>query len=291
VTQTTLVVTLSPPEQARLERELVAAAFEQRAVEHARFQARGEGVIATLYTSGKLVIQGKEVALFAQRFLGRSPEPVASAALEPDHAMIGSDEAGKGDYFGPLVVAAVKLGPGDRARLRRSGVMDSKKLSDDTVRRLASAIESRFAHSIEVLEPVAYNDMHERVRNLNPMLADLHARAIRRLVEPGIDVLVDQFGDAELLASRLADQPIRLRQAPRAEREMAAAAASVLARNAFLARLARLSDDYGVDLHKGAGEPTDRAARRFVAIHGAAKLREVSKLHFRNTRKIGGARG
>jgi ribonuclease HIII len=281
--QTTLVLKLEPAEQAELERRLVLGSFEHESVEHARFSVKGEGVVATLYRSGKLVVQGQSPELFAQRFLGRaSAEPSAT----PDRALIGSDETGKGDYFGPFVVAAVRLEAGERDALAKSGVMDSKKLGDETVLRLAPALERRYPHAIEVLEPAEYNREHARVRNLNPILAELHARAIRRLYRPGIEVLVDQFADETLVASRLADLDLKLEQRPRAESEMAVAAASVIARAKFLERLRALSEEFAVDLQKGAGDPTDRAARRFLAIHRFEKLGQVAKLHFKNTEKV-----
>jgi ribonuclease HIII len=288
----TLVVALGPREQDRLEQRLRQGDFVQKSVDHARFSARGEGVVATLYRSGKLVVQGEGVDLFAARYLEGVALAAASAETVPgaapaDHAMIGSDEAGKGDFFGPLVVAAVRIGPGDREALRASGAMDSKRMSDERVLRLSPALQARFPHAIERLDPPEYNRAHQRVRNLNPMLATLHARAIRRLAEPGIDVLVDRFAREDLLRGMLADCDVRLRQTPRAESEMAVAAASVIARGVFLERLALLSEEYGVDLHKGAGPPTDAAARRFLALHGFERLGEVAKLHFKTVAKLG----
>jgi ribonuclease HIII len=288
--QETLVVQLAAPEQARLARELENGEFEHRALEHARFSVRGQGVVATLYRSGKLVVQGNGVQAFAERYLGGLP-----AAAPPDgpiqvgkRTLIGSDEAGKGDYFGPLVVAAVRAGPEERAELVKAGVADSKTLSDERVRVLAPALERRYAFAAEVLEPADYNVEHGRHRSLNPLLAELHARCIRRLAQPGSLVLVDKFAADELVASRLAGLDVELHQRTRAEREPVVAAASVIARNLFLEGLRRLSEECAVDLHKGAGEPTDRAAREFVRLHGREGLARVAKLHFKNTQKIRG---
>lgn len=283
--QTTVVLELGPAEQEQLEKRIAGGDFETKSVEHARFSVKGEGVVATLYRSGKLVVQGKEIELFAERYLGRS----IGGTLEeegPGGPLVGSDECGKGDYFGPLVVCALRLDPGQRAGIKAAGVMDSKKMADETVRRLAPALEKVCPHAIEVLAPAEYNREHARLRNLNPMLADLHARAIRRVAEPGMQVLVDQFANETLVASRLEGSGVVLRQMPRAERELAVAAASVIARVTFLESLAALSEEYAVDLHKGAGAPTDAAARRFVELHGFDKLALVAKLHFKNTEKL-----
>ena len=277
--QETLVFQLAPAAQARLERELSGGDFERRSVEHARFSVRGEGVVATLYRSGKLVLQGSAVRAFAERYLADERAPGSAspgAGTESsdlpiqvgERTLIGSDEAGKGDYFGPLVVVAVRADPRERAELVRAGVADSKTLSDERVRVLAPALERRYAFASEVLEPADYNVEHPRHKSLNPLLAELHARCIRKLAAPGALVLVDKFADEKLVASRLAGLDLELHQETRAEREPVVAAASVIARNLFLEGLKRLSDEFAVDLHKGAGEPTDRAAREFVRLVG-----------------------
>lgn len=283
---------LGPAAQARLERELEGGDFERRSVEHARFSVRGQGVIATLYRSGKLVVQGSEIELFRARYLadeaGAAPPAAAGPIEVGTRTLIGSDEAGKGDYFGPLVVVALRADAQERAELMRSGVADSKTLSDDTIARLAPALEQRYAFASEVLMPADYNVEHPRFGSLNPLLAELHARCIRKLAQPGAMVLVDKFADDKLVAGRLRGVDIELHQRTRAEREPVVAAASVLARNLFVEGLRKLSEEFAVDLHKGAGEPTDRSAREFVRLHGREKLVHVAKLHFKNTQKIRG---
>lgn len=283
---------LGPAAQARLERELEGGDFERRSVEHARFSVRGQGVIATLYRSGKLVVQGSEIELFRARYLadeaGAAPPAAAGPIEVGTRTLIGSDEAGKGDYFGPLVVVALRADAQERAELMRSGVADSKTLSDDTIARLAPALEQRYAFASEILMPADYNVEHPRFGSLNPLLAELHARCIRKLAQPGAMVLVDKFADDKLVAGRLRGVDIELHQRTRAEREPVVAAASVLARNLFVEGLRKLSEEFAVDLHKGAGEPTDRSAREFVRLHGREKLVHVAKLHFKNTQKIRG---
>lgn len=297
--QETLVLKLSPKEQERLTARLEGQPFEHRSVPHARFQVKGEGVVATLYNSGKLVVQGADPQSFTLRFLDGAPgaRPARSSKKRPGNAsgelvppgtvVVGSDEAGKGDYFGPLVVAALRLLPEHREGVVRSGVTDSKKLTDESILRMTGVLEKSFEHAIECLDPPAYNARHAEVGNLNPMLADLHAAAIRRIARPGDVVLVDRFANEKLVAERLASLDVTLIQVPRAERDPAVAAASVLARATFVEAIRSLSDEFAVELHKGAGAPTDRAARRFVALHGREALGRVAKLHFKNTSKIG----
>ncbi len=287
--QRTLVVQVSPTDRARLEERLASGDFERRGVEHAVFSVKGEGVVATLYESGKLVVQGEDPALFAERFLGLTAGRSTAGeggTEEHDEPIIGSDECGKGDYFGPLVVAAVRLETGQSLKLRASGVRDSKTLSDESALRLGGALRAICPHAVARLDPEEYNAIHRRPGQLNAMLADLHARVIRELHRPGIHVLVDQFASEELMRKRLADLDLSLEQRPRAEAVPAVAAASVIAREEFLLALRDLSERYGVDLHKGAGEPVDRVARRFVELHGREALGRVAKLHFKNTSRV-----
>jgi len=291
VAQETLVLRVDPARAPALRARLAAAAFDFRPVPHALFSVKGEGVVATFYASGKLVVQGESPALFVEHWLegaspvGKRAAPEPAAAL-PEGPLIGSDECGKGDYFGPLVVCAVRLEPRQTSELRKSEVRDSKTLSDEACLRLGAALRSRYAHAIEELAPPQYNATYKRPGQLNPMLADLHARAIRRLARPGDRALVDKFADERLVASRLADLELALEQRVRAESEPAVAAASVIAREHFLLAIKTLSAEAGVELAKGAGDPTDRAAREYVRLHGFAGLARVAKLHFKNTQKL-----
>lgn len=290
MTQKTLVLQLAPSRAADVQRALAAARFEFRNTPHALFSAKGEGVVVTHYTSGKLVIQGANPEAFVLAYI----DPSASVALAPsratptttDETVVGSDESGKGDYFGPLVVAAVRLEPGLARALAGGEVRDCKTMSDEGVLRVGGALRAKVPFAIARLDPPDYNAEHARVGNLNPMLAALHAQAIAQLASPGMHVIVDQFGNASLLENALRKLEVRLEQRPRAEEILVVAAASVIAREQFLIALQELSDEHAIDLAKGAGDPVDRAARRFVELHGLEKLGRVAKLHFKNTHKL-----
>lgn len=285
--QRTLVIQLDASRAKTLQRELERAGFEFRGVPYTSFSARQDGVVATYYTSGKLVVQAADPDAFCERFLGIAAPP---RAVEREETTVGSDESGKGDYFGPLIVAGVRLEPAIARELAGGPVRDSKQLSDETCLRLGAALRAKLPHALARLDPPDYNAEHARVRNLNPMLARLHGRVIRELAAPGMLVVVDQFGPERLVAREVEGLEVRLVQRPRGEEVPAVAAASVIAREQFLVGLNELSEHWGLDLCKGAGDPTDRAARRFVAVHGFERLGQVAKLHFRTTQKIGGAR-
>lgn len=297
--QRTLVVKLAPAQRSQLKQRLSAGDFEWRQAPHAEFSVKGGGTVATLYSSGKLVIQGAEPETFLALYTdldAPGPEPAKHAAEEGDTIArldmptVGCDETGKGDYFGPLVVAAVRLEPAQARALEEAGVMDSKKVTDLKSLKLAAAMREVIDHAIERLDPAEYNLTYPRYSGLNPMLADLHARAIEQVAQRGDRVLIDQFATEQLMEEAVAhfavDLDLRVEQAPRAERNVAVAAASILARAEFLLALRQLSERHEVELRKGAGLPTDEAGVAYARRHGFEALDQVAKLHFKNTAKI-----
>lgn len=205
--------------------------------------------------------------------------------------LIGTDEAGKGDYFGPLVCAACYVDYNTSELLIGANVRDSKKISDNRIRELAEFIKASCPHDIIVILPEKYNQLYAKFRNLNRLLAWSHAKAIENLLEKVNcqNVLTDQFGDESLVRRALQEKgrQINLIQQTKAEQNLAVAAASILARAEFLNRLSSLSKSFGVNLHPGAGAPTDQSISEFIRKNGKDKLNQVGKLHFKNTRKVG----
>lgn len=209
---------------------------------------------------------------------------------------IGTDESGKGDYFGPMVVAAVLIDASTKPKLEALGVKDSKLLSDKQCRELAAKIrEICRGKYIEVeIPPDRYNELYETFRkegkNLNHLLAWGHARAIESLLErhPCTHAVADQFGDEHYILSSLMQKgkQIQLIQMPKGERDIAVAAASILARGKFLSRLEKLSEEYKIELPKGASEAVVIAGKQIVAKKGPDDLRKVAKLHHKTTQKI-----
>jgi len=298
VAQETLVYKVRPEHAALIEGRIDPTQFEFRSVPHARFSAKGDGVVVTLYTSGKLVVQGADPALFAERY---APEAAAvkgkakasksappPKAIAPDTVVVGSDECGKGDYLGPLVVCAARMTPEDATGLIEAGVMDSKALSDKKALVLGAYLRDRLEHSIVRVDPAEYNPRWREAGNLNELLGDLHAEAIRDLVQSGDHVIIDRFAKEGLMEVRLEGLDISLEQRTKAEEELCVAAASIIAREAFLLAIEELSGEWGVSLHKGAGTPADDSAREFVRSFGAERLGEVAKIHFKNTKRVGG---
>lgn len=202
---------------------------------------------------------------------------------------IGVDESGKGDYFGPLVIAACYVGPEHLAQLE--GVVDSKKLTDKRALALARVIKETCPHSVVTINPPKYNELYEKIKNLNRLLAWGHARAIEDVLEQVPDceqVISDQFADPSGLQRALMKRGrgVELISRVRAEADVAVAAASVLARAQFLYRLQALGDACGLPLPKGAGPPVLVAGKRIAERSGIDGLREVAKLHFKTTQQL-----
>jgi ribonuclease HIII len=208
---------------------------------------------------------------------------------------IGTDESGKGDYFGPLVIGAVFLPEGQEAVLRELGVKDSKRTSDNRSRELAEVIKRGYKHSVVAIGPERYNELYERLPNLNRILAWAHARAIENILAevPCRLAITDQFGDKSYVLEALMQKgrAIELVQKPRAEEDLAVAAASILARAEFLKRLYFLSKEMGVELPKGASAMVERAGVRLVKLHGPAILDKAAKKHFKISARVLAAAG
>jgi ribonuclease HIII len=212
--------------------------------------------------------------------------------LFPDEpGRIGTDESGKGDFFGPLVVAAFFLPEGQEDVLRELGVRDSKRMSDSRVRDVALALKKGYPfHSIVSIGPEKYNELYAKFRNLNRLLAWGHARAIENVLErvPCGKAVTDQFGDESFVRGALMKKgrAIELVQQPRAEEDPAVAAASILARAEFLTRLHFLSRDVGRELPKGASALVEEAAVKLIREKGPDILRTVAKTHFKTAARV-----
>ncbi len=302
--QQTLTLPVDPAHEPKLRAVLEQADFELSEAPHAFWRGRGPGCVATFYRSGKLVLQGENAGTLAA-VLGLAepsvPDPdqqrldavAAALAKHPDPkpaAWIGSDEVGKGDYFGPLVVVAARVERDRVPLLVELGAADSKTLGDAQMQAIAPELEAVVMHQKVVIGPEAYNRLRDKFKNLNHLLAWAHARAIEDLLAqaPADYALVDRFADERVLQRKMMEtgRRIRLDQRPRAEEDPAVAVASILARVEFLRRMKALSRDAGLTLPKGAGSPVLAAGRRLVAERGREALGRYAKLHFKNTEKI-----
>jgi ribonuclease HIII len=234
----TFVATIDLALADKLREDLVGQGFELTKPPYTLFSAQKTGVSCTLYTSGKLTVQGKGKDEFIAFYL----EPEILKKLAYTHpelgvdmtARIGIDEAGKGDFFGPLCIAGVQADEEGIKKLLSLGVKDSKRMSDKSVLDMSKKIKASFQHSIVRLSPKKYNELYENFHNLNRLLAWGHATAITELAENTKcdNVIIDQFASEKLVIDALERKKInpKLTQRHGAESDPVVAAASILAR-------------------------------------------------------------
>lgn len=271
---------------------------------YAHYSASKQKLHVTVYQKGpKVLVQGKETEDFVRFVL--EPEILGEARLGYEEELqpemfqphFGIDESGKGDYFGPLVVAGVYVDKKIARSLRELGVMDSKRISSSAkIAKLAAGIRSipGIAHEVICLRPEKYNELYTKFGNLNRMLAWGHARVIVSLAEkvPKCPrALSDQFAREEVLQHALKRQGdsvehIQLDQRTKAESDIAVAAASILARDIFVDWIDRASKKGGVDMPLGAGDQVVQAARELCKSYGETMLFKLVKIHFKTTDQI-----
>lgn len=277
---------------SKLKTDLLEQGFEFSTPQYTVFSAKKKGITCTLYLSGKLMVQGKEMKEFIEFYL----EPnilhhfhFTHKAIAPidQTSRIGIDESGKGDYFGPLCIAGVFASGKQVTDLKSLGVCDSKTLTDATVQRLGPQIRKLCSHHIVRINPPKYNELYGQFQNLNKLLAWGHATTIEQLVlqTECRNVIIDQFADEKVVETALKRKKLELNltQRHRAEEDVVVAAASILARYAFLEGLQKLKEQFGMQFPKGASKGTIDAGRRFVEKNGLGALNLVAKLHFKTT--------
>lgn len=290
---------LTIAQAAKLRDVLEEKGYEFESKPYTLYAATGPKVNIAVYEKGpKVVAQGKGTVEFVQftlepLVLGQAElgyEEVNNPEMFSPH--IGVDESGKGDYFGPLVIAGVYVDGIVARHLKDEGIMDSKRISSDArIETLAKVIRATpgLVWNVVAIGPERYNDMYDSFGNLNRLLAWGHARVIENLLEkvPGCPrALSDQFANPTILQRALKEKgrEIELVQRTKAESDPAVAAASILAREAFVRWMREAGEARGgVPLPKGASPAVKVRASEIVDNEGKSGLKKVAKLHFRTT--------
>jgi ribonuclease HIII len=210
--------------------------------------------------------------------------------MPPARGIIGVDESGKGDFFGPLVIAALSASRDDLAWLDEIGVRDSKLIANNKLLTIDERLRARFVHAVIVYRPREYNRRYAEIKNLNKLLAEGHARAIADVLAQSKAELAisDKFGKTELIEQALhrLGVTIKLQQLVRGEAVPQVAAASILARAAFLREMETLSARLKMEIPRGAGAIVDEAGRKLAAKHPGLDFSTIAKTHFKNYQRI-----
>ncbi|MCH9625573.1 MAG: Ribonuclease HIII [Chlamydiales bacterium] len=291
---TSFVIQINLNLAAKLKQGLQEQDFVLSQPNYTLFQGKKPGVTCTLYTSGKLMVQGKNQADFIQFYL--EPEILKTFSYgyeEQDIDLrphIGIDESGKGDFFGPLCIAGVYADETSIPKLSKLGVKDSKKLNDPLILKIAQKIRKEYLYHIVRIGPERYNELYEKFGNLNLLLGWGHATAIENLIDQsGCErVIIDQFAAEHVVENALKRKKKKalLTQRTKAEEDLVVAAASILARAAFLEGLVQLEKKWEIQLPKGASQKTILAGKKFVSQNSSALLGSVAKLHFKTSQVV-----
>jgi ribonuclease HIII len=244
----------------------------------------------------KLVLQGNKelqlyqkvyILLFGERLFGNDKITLTEPAI-----YIGTDESGKGDYFGPLVIAAVFTDPSLSKKLKEIGVRDSKELTDESISIIATKIKKLdgCVFDVIVISPEKYNILYEKMGNLNKLLGWAHAKVIENVLNVKIapEAISDKFGNEKYIHNSLQEKgkEIKLHQVTKAERFTAVAAASILARDSFIKWFYRVKKQMNIQLPKGASQKVEEKAKYIKKQLGNEVLGKLVKLHFKTTKKL-----
>ncbi len=279
--------------------------------QYAFWEIKHKDFTATFYNSSKFVIQGKNIEIlmnklkesFASLFplntlKHPSPQPSLARGEGEVHSpftihhspYIGTDESGKGDFFGPLCVAGVMITEKNRPIFEELGIKDSKTLKDADMLKMAVQIQKHSVYSVVAISNQKYNELYANFKNLNKLLAWGHAKVIENILEkqPCEYALSDKFGDESLILNALQKhgQKIQLEQRTKAESDIAVAAASVLARATFVQKMRSMENFYGCKFPKGCNSIVKDSASEFIKKYGKDRLIEVCKKHFKTYNEV-----
>lgn len=273
------------------------------------FQAEEGGTIITLYESGKVMFQGISADIDANmwkdlesHYNNRDIDSELKKKEEKEddktyyyYDAIGSDEVGTGDYFGPIIVTATLVDKSTRKLLEDLKIMDSKKMTDDKIRRCAPILMNKLPYVTFTLSNTKYNEMSSKGFNMNKIKAILHNRVLFELSNKGIPyhkIIVDQFTTPRsyfsyLKQENIEDKVTKITFLTKGEsKHLSVAAASVISRYRFLQEMDKLSEKYKVDIPKGASPKVDNVAKKILDTYGKNELSKIVKLNFKNTEKI-----
>ena len=283
-------ITLTPSEkeiQAFLEHYQSSLAPSKNP--YIRYFLRLPQATVSIYTSGKVLLQGEGAEKYA-RFFGYQAVEETSGQNFP---LIGTDEVGNGSYFGGLAVVASFVTPDQHDFLRKLGVGDSKTLTDQKIRQIAPILKEKIQHQALLLSPSKYNEVIGDRYNAVSVKVALHNQAIYLLLQKGAQpekIVIDAFTSAKNYDKYLAQEanrfsnPISLEE--KAEgKYLAVAVSSVIARDLFLENLENLGRELGYQLPSGAGTASDKVASQILQAYGMQGLSFCAKLHFKNTEK------
>ncbi len=273
----------------------------EKTIPYVIFQAQDEDTVITMYESGKIMFQGVSADVDSTMWkeidgqTGESKEQKQKTTQKYHNcSSIGSDEVGTGDYFGPIVVTASFVKKDDVEFLEKLGIRDSKKISDETILKIAPEIAKKIKYKSIILNNKEYNEKHKNDHNMNKIKAILHNKVLYQLVqevkEPYDYIIVDEFAKEARYYDYIKDSTQIQRgitfMTKAEDKNLAVACSSIISRYIFIKEFDKLSDSLHIPLPKGAGSNVDTIGEEIVEKFGEEKLKEVAKYNFKNTERI-----
>lgn len=263
---------------------------------YAIFQAQEEDTIITLYNSGKCMFQGTSAFVDANMWkaLKENDEEDTNKIDYLNTTSVGSDEVGTGDYFGPIVVTASLVKKEDIEFLKKLGCTDSKKITDDKIKKIAPEIIKKIKYKSIILSNEEYNQKYSKENNMNKIKAIMHNKALSLILEETKEkldyIIIDEFAKENRYYSYLKDIPNPIKNITfitKAEtKNMAVACSSIISRYIFLKEFDKLSDTYHIPLPKGSGQNVDKIGEELTEKYGKDILNKIAKKNFSNTSRI-----
>jgi len=273
------------------------------------FQVKDYDCVTTLYESGKVMFQGIGADIEANmwkdlesHFNNRNiDEEIKEKQEKSDdktyyyYDAIGSDEVGTGDYFGPIIVTATLVNKESRKLLEDLKIMDSKKMTDDKIRRCAPILMKKIPYVTFNLSNAKYNDLVKKGFNLNKIKTILHNKVLYELSNKGYPyhkIIIDQFTSPRsyftyLKQENITEKVTKITFLTKGEsKHLSVAAGSVISRYLFLESMDELSKKYNMTILKGASDKVDEIGKQIVKKYGKDELYKIAKLNFKNTEKI-----
>ena len=270
-------------------------------IPYAIFQAQEEDTVITLYESGKAMFQGTSADVDAAMWgtvLDNTKEKKEEQKKKDEKyhncSSVGSDEVGTGDYFGPIVVTAAYVKKEDVERLEKLGVGDSKKITDEKIKKITPELIKIVKYRSMILTNQEYNEKYTKDINMNKIKAILHNKVLYQLMteeKPEVDyIVVDEFARENRYYEYLNGVPNIQRgitfMTKAEDKNLAVASASIISRYIFLKEFDKLCDSIHIPLPKGAGRDVDEIGEEVVEKYGEEKLKEIAKVNFKNTDRI-----
>lgn len=311
-----MVITLKTCKKTQdMMKEFYEEMRREKTPQYSEFQADDGDTVVTLYTSGKAVFQGNDADIASEYWIETekinsgtavvtnsddkskktlTKEEKKEASIYHNVNSVGSDEVGTGDYFGPIVVTSTYVTKDDVAYLDELGVMDSKKITDDKIMKIAPLIAKRVKYKSIILNNTDYNKFHSKDYNMNKIKAILHNKVLYQMINeehPKYDyIIVDEFAKENRYYEYIKDSTNIQRDITfmtKAEDKcLSVACASIISRYLFIQEFDKLSDELHIPLPKGASSEVDKIGMEIVEKYGEEKLYSVAKLNFMNTTRI-----